>query len=186
MGKNHSKLTPVQLADLRKLTRFERQEFKAWYKGFRRDCPSGELKRDDLARIYKQFFPFGDPRQFADHVFNLFDCDRNGVINFEEFICAVSISLHGRLDEKLKWSFQVYDIDRDRIIDRHEMLQIVQAIYKMAGQMVQLPEDENTPEKRVDKIFKTMDKNMDGKLTYEEFVEGSKRDPTIVKALSLR
>lgn len=31
---------------------------------------------------------------------------------------------------------------------------------------------------RVDKIFRNMDRNKDAKLTFEEFVEGSKQDPT--------
>jgi len=60
------------------------------------------------------------------------------------------------------------------------MLQIVQAIYKMAGSTHRLPPDEDTPEKRVEKIFKNMDADKDAKLTFDEFVEGSKKDPTIL------
>ena len=37
------------------------------------------------------------------------------------------------------------------------------------GSMVKLPEDEDTPEKRVMKIFKMMDKDENGSLDKEEF-----------------
>lgn len=65
------------------------------------------------------------------------------------------------------------------------MLSIVDAIYKMVGTMIKLPPDEDTPEKRVSKIFSLMDKDKDGCLNFEEFKEGSMKDPTIVQALSL-
>ena len=42
-------------------------------------------------------------------------------------------------------------------------------IIKQVGSMVKLPEDEDTPEKRVKKIFRMMDKDENGSLDMEEF-----------------
>lgn len=52
----------------------------------------------------------------------------------------------------------MYDLDNDGFITRDEMLSIVGSIYKMVGDSVKLSEHENTAEKRVDRIFKMMDK----------------------------
>lgn len=167
------------------------------------------LTKEEFQKIYKQFFPFGDPTSFADYVFNVFDSDKSGSIDFKEFICALSVTSRGKMEDKLTWAFQLYDIDGDGKISYDEMLQIVEAIYKMVsapfplhtmvgpcapkqhaycfqvGSMVKLPVDEDTPEKRVRKIFKMMDKDENGSLDMAEFKEGSKRDETIVSALSL-
>ncbi|CDH58303.1 calcium-binding protein ncs-1 [Lichtheimia corymbifera JMRC:FSU:9682] len=185
MGKAQSKLSPEQLTDLQKCTYFDKKELQQWYKGFLKDCPSGQLNKTEFQKIYKQFFPFGDPSRFADYVFNVFDGDKNGTIDFKEFICALSVTSRGQVDEKLHWAFQLYDIDNDGFITYDEMLHIVDAIYKMVGSMVKLPPDEDTPEKRVNKIFDMMDQDKDGRLTMEEFREGSRKDPTIVQALNL-
>ncbi|KAH7390612.1 hypothetical protein BKA66DRAFT_413793 [Pyrenochaeta sp. MPI-SDFR-AT-0127] len=182
---SQSKLSQQELADLQKATHFDKKELQQWYKGFLKDCPSGMLTKEEFQKIYKQFFPFGDPSSFADYVFNVFDADKSGTIDFKEFICALSVTSRGKMEDKLDWAFQLYDIDGDGKISYEEMLAIVEAIYKMVGSMVKLPEDEDTPEKRVKKIFRMMDKDENGSLDMAEFKEGSKRDETIVSALSL-
>lgn len=58
-------------------------------------------------------------------------------------------------------AFQLYDINNDGLITYDEMLKIVQSIYDMTGEMVKLPPDEDTAEKRVNKIFALMDLNHD-------------------------
>ncbi len=89
------------------------------------------LTKEEFQKIYRQFFPFGDPSSFADYVFNVFDADKSGSIDFKEFICALSVTSRGKMEDKLDWAFQLYDIDGDGQISYNEMLQIVEAIYKM-------------------------------------------------------
>ncbi|RWS10674.1 Csa-Recoverin2-like protein, partial [Dinothrombium tinctorium] len=152
------------------------------YKGFLKDCPNGRLTEEGFLRIYKQFFPSGDPSKFAKLVFRVFDENKDGSIEFEEFIRALSTTSRGTLEEKLLWAFKLYDVDSDGYITREEMSSILEAIYLMIGN-----ESENLTEndRRIEQIFRELDKNHDNRLSLDEFMQGSKGDPKIVQALSL-
>jgi neuronal calcium sensor 1 len=185
MGKQQSKLSLDQLSHLQQASHFDVTEIKQWHKSFNQDFPSGSISREEFQRGYREMFPFGDATTYADLVFSLLDRDRNGKIDFSEFLLALSVTTRGKLVEKLEWTFLLYDLNHDGFISRAEMLRIVDAIYRMVGDSVPMREDETTPEKRVEKLFTLMDKDHDGRLSRQEFIEGCQKDPLICQALNI-
>ena len=191
MGAKGSKLKSGELEVLRTNTEFnddELNEWHHWYRGVLLDCPNNRMDIEEFKKIYNRLFPSGVDEKYAEHVFRTFDANKDGHIDFREFVCSLSITSRGSLEEKLQWAFKVYDIDEDGFITRKEMLEIVKAIYKMSrhnslSHHLTVSEDASTAEERVDDIIKELDKNMDGKLSEKEFVEGSKNNPAIVGKL---
>ncbi|EAZ62866.2 predicted protein [Scheffersomyces stipitis CBS 6054] len=185
MGKAVSKLSKDDLKSLRQATYFDKRELQQWYKGFIRDCPSGQLSEEEFSKVFKQFFPFGDPADYCHFLFQVFDVDNSKYIDFKEFIIALSITSRGSEDQKLNWCFRLYDNKRAGKVGYKDMLAVISAIYKMVGTMVALPEDEKTPEARTEKFFRLLNKDKDtDTINLQDFKRLSKLDPTILNALN--
>ncbi|CAG2058927.1 unnamed protein product [Timema podura] len=150
---------------------------------WRQDCPNGRLTPAKFVDMYKMFFPSGNAEEFCDHVFRTFDMDKNGYIDFKEFLLAIDVTSSGTPEEKLKWAFRMYDVDGNGVIDIQEMTKIVQAIYDMLGACSSnRPAD--SAEERAKNIFAKMDENNDGQLTQEEFLKGCLQDEELSKMLA--
>lgn len=48
---------------------------------------------------------------FAERFFTLFDSDGSGTITLQELLEALTLLIHGNPMDKLKFLFQVYDVD---------------------------------------------------------------------------
>ncbi|CAF2504709.1 unnamed protein product [Rotaria sp. Silwood2] len=186
MGCTSSKheLSQEDLQFLKSHTTYSEKKIKNWYKGFMADCPNGELTRESFIQIYKQFFPKGRAEHFCEHVFRAFDSDNSGKIDFKEFLQAINITSQGTPDKKLDMAFRMYDCNGDGSIDETEMRRIISAIYELISDEYDQRERQIEADERAMNIFRMMDKNSDGILTREEFVDGCLNDEQLYQLLT--
>ncbi|XP_074259593.1 calsenilin isoform X1 [Saimiri boliviensis] len=176
---------PEGLDQLQAQTKFTKKELQSLYRGFKNECPTGLVDEDTFKLIYSQFFPQGDATTYAHFLFNAFDADGNGAIHFEDFVVGLSILLRGTVHEKLKWAFNLYDINKDGYITKEEMLAIMKSIYDMMGRHTYPILREDAPAEHVERFFQKMDRNKDGVVTIEEFLETCQKDENIMSSMQL-
>jgi len=178
-----SKLSPEDVTYLTENTQFSSQEVFDWFSSFKQDCPSGKLGPDKFIEMYSKFFPSGNSKSFCEHVFRAFDTDKNGVIDFKEFLLAIDVSTGGSPHKKLEWAFKMYDVNGNGVISKEEMEEVLGAMFKM--QLNQ--ESENLQSRIAEKsaqMFSIMDRNKDGIITQEEFVTACSNDQQIMDLMS--
>ncbi|ORX56479.1 EF-hand [Piromyces finnis] len=71
-----------------------------------------------------------------ERLFRFFDQNHDGVINFEELVCGLSILCKGSLDERIKHTFIGYDLDEDGKISRSELHKMLTAYFKLSMNLV--------------------------------------------------
>eukprot|EP00035_Acanthoeca_spectabilis_P023404 m.449169 g.449169 ORF g.449169 m.449169 type:complete len:188 (+) comp19782_c0_seq1:155-718(+) len=182
MGAKQTKLTSTQAKLIASKTRFTPDEVLVWHEEFMRDCPRGLLTRDEFKAIFSEIFPFGKSGLFADFVFNVFDRSSDNRLTFSEFIQALSATGRGSIDEKLAFAFRLFDLNHDGVIERGEMVQVVQSILLMIGAGTGADGEEG-PEDKVDRIFSSFGKTT--AISEKEFLDGARTNPAIYEALTL-
>lgn len=174
---------PETIDHLLAQTHFSRRELQILYRGFKNECPSGLVNEDTFKNIYANFFPHGDSSNYAHFLFKAFDRNQTGSINFEDFSLGLSALLRGPVEEKLTWVFNLYDINKDGCITKEEMLDIMRAIYDMMGKSIKPILSEDIPRQHTEMFFHKMDRNQDGVITIDEFIECCQKEENIVKSM---
>ncbi|XP_014118045.1 PREDICTED: ubiquitin-conjugating enzyme E2 S isoform X1 [Pseudopodoces humilis] len=178
-------LSKEVLEDLKTSTRYSEEELCRWYESFQRQCPDGRISRAEFEKIYGTFFPNSDPQGYARHVFRSFDTNDDGTLDFREYIIALHLTSSGKTHLKLEWAFSLFDVDRNGEVSKSEVLEIITAIFKMIPLEEQklLPEDENTPQKRADKLWAYFNKGENDKIAEAEFIEGVMKNDAIMRLI---
>lgn len=95
----------------------------------------------------------------------IFDEDGGGDVDFQEFVSGLSaFSSKGNKEQKLRFAFKVYDIDRDGYISNGELFIVLKM---MVGSNLK----DQQLQQIVDKTIMEADLDKDGKISFEEFTK---------------
>uniref|UniRef100_A0A8C7XRX9 EF-hand domain-containing protein n=1 Tax=Oryzias sinensis TaxID=183150 RepID=A0A8C7XRX9_9TELE len=101
------------------------QHIQELYRRFASECPSGNLHFHEFRRIFGVSSSSTQESAYMKVVFQSFDTNKDGKIDFMEYVAAVNLILRGKLEDKLKWSFKVYDRDGNGSLSREEVGHVV-------------------------------------------------------------
>ncbi|KAH8682751.1 hypothetical protein BX600DRAFT_408634 [Xylariales sp. PMI_506] len=125
-------------------TGFERVELDAYWEQWTflantewRDDPDGLYLAMDRKTFERCLVPSGGyrhttPNLIYDRMFAFYDTNKDDLIGFEEFLHGVS---YRKRKDKLKRTFEGYDIDGDGYVNRKDFLRVFRAYYVLYKQM---------------------------------------------------
>ncbi|XP_045564790.1 guanylyl cyclase-activating protein 2-like [Salmo salar] len=149
---------------------------------FMKECPSGALHLHELKRIFGVLASCEEETLYIETVFHSFDTNRDNALDFMEYTAALHLILRGNLEDRLKWSFKIYDKDGNGKLDRQEVKNLIRIIYKIQLHTTAI---NMTPNEVCDRIFELVDENHDGQISFSEFMEGAQKDEWVMNMLKL-
>ncbi|KAH9999494.1 calcium/calmodulin-dependent protein phosphatase [Russula vinacea] len=155
------------MEDMEKRSNFNASELERLKKRFMKldSDGSGSIDRNEFLQI-----PQIANNPLASRMIAIFDEDGGGTVDFQEFV-------GGGREEKLRFAFKVYDMDRDGFISNGELFLVLKM---MVGNNLK----DSQLQEIVDKTIMEADKDGDGRLSFEEFTN-MVANTDIVKQMTL-
>ncbi|KAK5873587.1 hypothetical protein PBY51_018617 [Eleginops maclovinus] len=150
---------------------------------FMKECPSGALHLHEFKRIFGVPSSSEEESLYIETIFHSFDTNHDNALDFIEYVAALHLILRGNIEDRLKWSFKLYDKDGNGKLDRHEVKRIIKILYKIKIQTTDI--SSMTPSEICDRIFELVDQNADGQISLSEFMEGAQKDEWLMDLLKL-
>ena len=153
-GSNMKKMSLMYIAS--RLDENEINNLKKVFSAFDKS-KDGQISYEELRQGLIQLKSNRITEQDVYFLFQALDVDRNGKIDYTEFIAATLQRINYLRNDRLLEAFLNFDKDKSGKITKEELLEALKA--------------NKTQEKEIEKYIKAVDKNKDGKIDYNEFLD---------------
>eukprot|EP01128_Nolandella_sp_AFSM9_P010431 TRINITY_DN7206_c0_g1_i1.p1 TRINITY_DN7206_c0_g1~~TRINITY_DN7206_c0_g1_i1.p1 ORF type:complete len:1094 (+),score=255.51 TRINITY_DN7206_c0_g1_i1:127-3408(+) len=152
------------LRDLEKSTYFGIAELTTLHEWVRKNSgASGTVNRETFAKGLAEI-GITDPLTVEQN-FSAFDSNKNGQVDFREFVAGLSVLMKGTEEDRLGLMFRAFDLDGDNFLSPEEILHIFRVSVLAHGSKV----DDVELTKVVNSLLNDIDENSDGKISFDEF-----------------
>ncbi|PRP88575.1 hypothetical protein PROFUN_02986 [Planoprotostelium fungivorum] len=158
------------------------KDIQHWKNVWLKITPSGQMREEHFVRFIVENKIGTGKESDARNMFTMMDKDKNGVMEFEEFVLI--LVLPQTTEEVPPEQFAalcitIYDEDGDGVITREELLKFALAKAKAEGRTSDEQKEQIT--QVVKQLVAYIDTNADGQLTKEEIISAIYKDPYLKK-----
>jgi len=157
-------------------TKLNRAQINALHQNFLKECPSCKLTKKDFIKLFKEVHPSENKKEkadkFCEYVFKVIDRESLGYISFNDFVLCFSLTSYGDFKQKCEFAFRLYDLDKDNLISKKEMTQVLVALYDLSG--ITDRKKDKAPAKKVDEIMKLINAKTEAAAAAEQGPEDQK------------
>ncbi|KAK1934500.1 Recoverin family protein [Phytophthora citrophthora] len=179
-------VAPLDLNEVRQLTNLGNLDVVEVFERFAEHADGdGMLNRESFDKCFFEIIEMAHPRtqieklrakMVADRLYDVFDRDGNGQIDFSELASGLSVLCKGARDAKVKAAFRLYDFNADGFISLDEMKRYLTSIFKVLYEVQpEMRQETGVSAEELgvvtaEQAFLEADSNHDGKLSYDEFL----------------
>merc|ERR1712141_98694 len=110
-------------------TAMDKEAVERQYQNFLQKHPDAQISRKSFHSMMKECYPGTDTEKLERHIFRMYDTNKDGHIDFREFMIVLYVMSNGSPEDNLKQIFRVFDINNDGTITLKELQKIVRDLF---------------------------------------------------------